>query len=317
MRRCLLALAPLLGLALLLGVALVRPGAAADARALEVGPGRPFATPGAAAQVAERGDRVLIAPGRYRDCATWRAPDLSIEAAGGEVVILGPVCGDKALFVVAAPRITITGLTFRGARAGPGNGAGIRAEGGDLTIRNSRFEDNQNGILSAAHMPQARLVIEDSVFVGNGARLGDCAHGLYAGQLGLVSIRRTRFEATRACHHVKSRASRTELIDCVIHDAPPGRASYLVDLPDGGDLLLQNCDLRKGPHSGNRRAAVVIGAEGARLPTASLQILGNRFENLQPHRTIFVRNLSGTPALLIGNALSGPVRPLQGPGSVR
>jgi hypothetical protein len=290
---------------------------AAAERVLRVGPGEAFAVPSQAAAVARAGDRVLIAPGSYRDCATWRAAGLHIVADGGAVEISGPVCGDKALFVVAAPGITIEGLTFRGAVATPGNGAGIRAEGGDLTVRRSRFEGNQNGILTAGHMPAATLAIEDSVFIGNGFLREDCAHGLYAGDLALVAIRRSRFEATRACHHVKSRARRTEIIDTLIADAEPGQASYLVDLPNGGDLLLRGGELRKGPRSGNPRAAVVVGAEGVTQPTASLLVEGTRFVNLMPRPTTFLRNLSTTPAELRGNVFEGLVLALEGPGRAR
>lgn len=292
---------------------------AAHATELRVGPGERFARPSAAAAAARPGDRILIHAGRYQDCAVWHAPDLTIEAAGGTVDISGPVCAGKALFVTAAPRITIIGLTFRGAVAPPGNGAGIRAEGGDLTVRRTRFESNQNGILTAASLPTATLLIEDSVFVANGAREADrdCAHGLYAGNLALVSIRRTRFEATRICHHVKSRAQRTEILDSFILDGPAGRASYLVDVPNGGNLLLRNTVLLKGPQVGNPTAAVVIGAEGVRHPTTSLVIEDNRFSNLMARPTLFVRNLSQAPAELVANRLSGEVVALEGPGHVR
>jgi hypothetical protein len=286
---------------------------------LRVGPGERFATPSAAAALARAGDRVLIRGGAYQDCATWRAPDLTIEAVGGAAEITGPVCAGKALFVIAAPRVTVIGLTFRGAAAEAGNGAGIRAEGGSLTVRRSRFEGNQNGILTAASMPTATLLIEDSIFTANGAREAerDCAHGLYAGDLAQLLIRRTRFEATRICHHVKSRARRTEITDSLILDAPPGRASYLVDLPNGGDLLLRNTELRKGPSVGNPTAAVVIGAEGVRRATTNLVIETNRFTNLMDRPTIFVRNLSETPVTLRDNRLAGEVTPLEGPGEVR
>jgi len=275
--------------------------------------------PSAAAAAARAGDRILLRSGRYQDCAIWRVPDLTIEAQGGKVEISGPVCRGKALFVTAAPRITIIGITFRGAVAEAGNGAGIRAEGGSLTVRRSRFEGNQNGILTAASMPGAIIRIEDSAFIGNGAleRDSDCAHGLYAGDLALLAIHRSRFEATRICHHVKSRARRTEIIDSAILDEAPGRASYLVDVPNGGDLLLRNSELRKGPTVGNPTAAVVIGAEGVRQPTQSLLIENNRFTNRMTRETVFVRNLSVTPAELNGNTLAGPVTALEGPGAIR
>jgi hypothetical protein len=309
-------LCALLLAALALGIASAPPVAAAT---LRVGPGERFATPSAAAAAARPGDRILIRPGTYQDCAVWRTPDLTIEAEGGPVVITGPVCQDKALFVVAAPRITISGLTFRGAVAPAGNGGGIRAEGGDLTIRRSRFEENETGILSATNIPTATVVIEDSVFLRNGAWDGRVcrAHSLYVNQLALLAIRRSRFEATRVCHHVKSRALRTEITDSEILDTPGERASYQVDIPNGGDLVLARTTIRKGPTAGNPSAAVVIGAEGRLHPTRELRIEANRFENLLPQSTIFVRNLTEAPAALSGNRLSGQVTALQGPGTVR
>jgi hypothetical protein len=271
--------APPLVLGLLLAAAAAAP---ATAETLRVGPGERFAVPSAAAAAALPGDQVLIRAGGYVDCAVWRAPDLTIRAeGGGPVVIEGTVCGGKALFVTAAPRITIEGLTFRGAVAPGGNGAGIRAEGGDLTVRRSRFEHNENGILTASD-PQATLLIEDSVFEANGAlREGlECAHGLYAGNLGRVVIRRSRFERTQLCHHVKSRAAVTEITDSEILDSPDGEASYLVDVPNGGDVLIRGNTLRKGPRTGNPTTAIALGFEGVRHPTRSLRIEANRFENL-------------------------------------
>lgn len=303
-----------------LTIALTGPlaGAPAGGRTLEVGLGRAFPVPSVAAAAAQPGDRVLVAPGRYRDCTVWRTSDVTIEAEQGEAVIFGPVCAGKALFITAAPRITIIGIAFEGAVADDGNGAGIRAEGGDLAIRRVRFTGNQNGILTT-NSPAAALLIEDSLFAANGALEPErqCAHGIYAGDLARVVIRRTRFEATRICHHVKSRARATEITDSEILDGPEGRASYLIDIPNGGDLLLRNTRLRKGPETGNPTAAVVIGAEGVRHPTTSLRIEDNSFANLMPRPTIFVRNLTQAPALLSANALSGQVVPLEGPGQVR
>ncbi|MCO6417347.1 hypothetical protein JYK14_14400 [Siccirubricoccus sp. KC 17139] len=302
---------------LALGLALLLATWPAAAEVLRVGPGQRFARPSEAAAQARPGDRVLIAPGQYRDCAAWHTPDLRIEAAGGEVVLQGPVCAGKALFVIAAPRVTIEGLTFRGAAAPAGNGAGIRAEGGELTIRRSRFEGNENGILTAP-APEATLRIEDSVFLGNGAlRPGmECAHGVYAGQLGALVILRSRFEATRICHHVKSRALRTEILDSQILDTPAGEASYLVDIPNGGALLLRGSLLRKGPRTGNAGTAVALGFESGRNPPGAMLVEGNRFENLLGRRTSFVTNRLVQPVTLRGNVLTGPVVPLAGAGQV-
>ncbi|MFQ3623035.1 MAG: right-handed parallel beta-helix repeat-containing protein [Acetobacteraceae bacterium] len=291
-------------------LALAAPPAAAAT--LEVGPGKRFATPSEAAAAARAGDRIVISPGRYVDCAVWRADRLTIAAApGGEVVITGPICGQKGLFVIAGRDVTVEGLTFVGAAFEGGNAAGIRAEGGSLTVRRSTFRDNQNGILTRHDMRDHRLLIEDSRFIGNGALLHDCAHGLYAGFWREVAIRRTRFEATRVCHHVKSRAARTVIEDSAILDTPGNRASYLVDAPNGGDLVLRGNTLRKGPDHGNPEAAIVHGAEGRRRETREIVISGNRFENLQPRPTVFFRLYGEGAPVLSDNRLHGEVTPFQ------
>ena len=285
-----------------------------------MGAGERFRLPSHAAAVARDGDTIHIGPGQYRDCAVWRASGLTITGAGPAVVVIsGPVCDGKALFVIAGTVVSISGITLRGAAAPDGNGAGIRAEGGDLTLRHMRFEDSESGILTRAEMPQARLVIEDSAFIRNGAMRGAACsgHALYVGHLAAVVLRHARFEAQRACHHVKSRAARTEITDSTIADGPLGGSSYLVDLPNGGDLLLARTELMKGPRTGNRRAAVVIGAEGVLRATSVLLVEQNRFENRTAGTTTFVENRTAVPARLIGNALDGPVIALRGPGTVR
>ncbi len=295
---------------LLVGVLFAAAPATADP--LEVGPGKRFARPSEAAAIARPGDRVVIAPGRYVDCAVWRAHGLTIAGApGGEVLITGPICGNKALFVIAGQDVTVEGITFQGAAFAGGNAAGIRAEGGNLTIRRSAFLGNQNGILTKADMRGHRLVIEDSRFVGNGALIHECAHGLYAGHWREVVVRRTRFEATRICHHLKSRAERTVIEDSAFLDTPGNRASYLIDIPNGGDLVLRNATLRKGPDHGNPEAAVVHGAEGRRHVTREIVLIGNRFENLQPGPTVFFRLYGESEPVMKDNRLTGPVTPFQ------
>jgi hypothetical protein len=301
---------------LVLPLMLLIGGAGAAAETLRVGAGGTVATLAEAARRARDGDTVLIAPGRYAECAVWRASRLRIAADGpGEVEVTGNVCQGKALFVVTGADVAIEGITFRGARNAGGNGAGIRAEGAGLAIRRSRFLDNQNGILTSA-VPDGTLTIEDSAFIGNGALVHECAHGLYAGRLARVTIRRSLFEGTRVCHHVKSRALATEIRDSRIIDGPQGHSSYLVDIPNGGGLVLADNELSKGPRTSNRTTAVAIGAEGASNPAAPIEITGNRIINLLGDPTVFVRNRTSTPALLSGNTLSGPLVALEGPGRV-
>ena len=61
----------------------------------------------------------------------------------------------------------------------------------------------------------------------------------------------------------------------------------------------------------------MIGAEGATTPTLYLRARGNQFDNAMGREVTFLVNRTRTPALLEGNRLSGQVRPLEGPGTVR
>ena len=291
---------------LVLGCLLPLPAAA---RTLQVGPDAAYTRPSAAIAAAADGDTVEIAPGRYEDCAVVHQNRLVLEGSGPGVVLAGPVCQDKALLVVAGTTVTLRRLTLEGARAPDGNGAGVRAEGGDVLIADSRFLDNQNGILTGAN-PDATVTVEDSDFIGNGACLQACAHGIYAGRIGRLVVRRTRFLATRQGHAIKSRALVTEVEDSDIRDGPTGTGSYLVDVPQGGDILIARNRMEKGPHSGNPLTAIMIGEEGPELPTPSIVVRDNCFANRQSRRTTFVRNFTATPARLSGNRSIGPVRPL-------
>jgi hypothetical protein len=286
------------------------------ARTLQVGRGLLLALPSQAAAVAADGDRIEIAPGSYADCAVWRANRLTIAGTGPGVVIHDRICQGKALFVTVGDDITVEGIIFAHAQVAEGNGAGIRAEGANLTVRASRFLDSQNGILAGGTVHSV-LRISDSVFMRDGACIGACAHGVYASAIGLLRVERSVFSDNRTGHHIKSRALRTELIGNRITDGPDGSSSYLVDVPNGGDLVMQDNVLEKGPHTGNRRAAIAIGAEGVTHPTDELRIVDNHFISDVPGGTAFVSNMTQTPAILQGNSVQGAAMPLQGPGTVR
>jgi hypothetical protein len=276
--------------------------------------------PSEAAAAARDGDRVVVAPGEYFDCAVWRQNDLTIEgSSGGEggsgTVITDKPCQGKALFVITGDRVTVRGLTLQRARVPDGNGAGIRAEGRDLLVERVRFLDNQNGIL-AASQPQGTMTVRDSTFLRNGSCEQACAHGIYANRLALLRVERSTFRATRQGHHIKSRAVRTEVVGSDIADGPEGTSSYLIEAPNGGAVFIRGNRLEKGPRSDNRMAAISVGAEGVDQPTPEIRVEDNRFRVDGSYRPFFVVNVTATPAILRGNVIEGQATPLRGDGSV-
>jgi hypothetical protein len=290
----------------------------ASAATLEVGPGKQYAAPSAAIAAAGNGDTVLIYPGQYFDCASVVSSGLIIAGKGdaASIVMTDKACAGKGLLVIDAPNVTVRNITLQRARVPDGNGAGIRMEGGSMTVDGVHFVNNQNGILTAAD-PSWTLTVRNSLFDHNGACKDACAHGLYAGVIGHLVVEHSRFIGQKLSHSIKSRAARTEVIDCDIEDGPDGTSSYLVEAPNGGSLIVRGSKLEKGPHATNHSAAIVIGSEGVTQATPEIVIENNDFTNdMAEHRTFFVNNDTATEAVLRGNHLHGSVDPLEGDGTV-
>ena len=302
--------------ALLLGVgclAVCSPGL--SAKVLLVGPERDLRAPSDAAAMAEDGDVVRIDPGEYVDCAIWRADRLVLEAPEGGAHMRERACAGKAIWVISGSDVTVDHITFSGARVPDQNGAGIRAEGRNLTVRNARFFDNENGIL-AAPVEGSTILIERSVFERNGKCATECAHGVYANTIDRLKIVASVFRAQRQGHHIKSGALALEVIGSTIEDGPDGTASYLIDVVFAGEVVVADNLMEKGPNSQNWGTAIHIGGEAAMQDPSAYRISGNRFRSDNAHEVAFVRNRSIVPAVLEGNQLEGTVVPLLGPGTV-
>jgi len=290
----------------------------ASARTLEVGPDKEYKQPSEAAAAAREGDRVVIAAGEYFDCAAWKANKLVIEGAGAkpeDTVITDKVCAGKGLFLTDGQDITVRNLTLSRARVPDGNGAGIRMQANNLTVEKVHFFNNQNGIL-ANNDVSGSLIIRDSAFIRNGSCERSCAHGIYTGNLDLLRVENSTFRETKRAHHIKSRAIRTEITNSVIEDGPTGTGSYMIEIPNGGDVLVRGNTMAKGPKAENTSCAIMIGAEGVTRRTKDILIENNTFRNQGAYDTFFVINMTAAEVQLVGNRLSGRVRPLRGDGTV-
>jgi hypothetical protein len=287
---------------------------AASAETLMVGAGQRYSMPSQAIAAAHDGDTIQIAPATYFDCAIIGQSHLVIEGTGPNVVLTDRACNGKALLVTNGDDITIRNLTLQRVRVPDENGAGIRAQGGNLTVENTRFINDQDGIL-AADNPNARIRIIGSQFANNGGCFPDgvCAHALYVSHIGALRVENSRFYGHHGGHSIKSRALKTEVLNCDIEDGPDGSSSYLIDIPNGGTTIVIGNTLQKGPKSENWGTAIPIGEEGVTQPTDELVFKNNTLTNDTGHMTTFVRNLTATPAQLSGNVFKGgKVVPLQG-----
>jgi Right handed beta helix region len=196
---------------------------------------------------ARPGDQVVLAPGVYEEAAVVAPPALVLRGEPG-AHLHGHAIEGKAALVVKADGVVIEGIECSGIAVPDGNGACIRIEGDDLTVRNVHFHDNQEGILSGPG--GGMLVVEASLLERNG--FGGQAHGVYVGrEVETFVFRDNRVLATAgAGHGVKSRAQRTIIENNVIAGLD-GHDSRAIDIPNGGAVMIRGNVLEKGPNSAN------------------------------------------------------------------
>lgn len=272
--------------------------------------GQGFASLGeAVAAIGGGSGTIVVAPGRYADCAIQTEGRITYAAArAGSAVFDGGVCEGKATLVLRGQGARVEGLSFTNLRVADGNGAGIRLEHGDLDVVGALFENSESGILSGDD-PSARIRIERSTFAGLGRcdRGLSCAHSIYIGDYGSLSVVRSRFERGTGGHYVKSRSGRIEVIETSFDDSAGRTTNYMIDLSAGATGTIANNSFVQGRDKENYSAFVMIAAEGVGHSSAGLTIVDNDAA-LAPgvdRRTAFVADASGEAIAVERNKL-GP-----------
>jgi hypothetical protein len=314
-----LSLGLLITLPLLLSGQSTALGATDAQRVLRVGAQQELKQPSAAAKVAQDGDTVVIEAGEYvGDVAVWPQSRLTLRGVNGRVHLKagGKAAERKAIWVIRGDDVVVEGIEFSGARVPHRNGAGIRAEGAGLTIRDSYFHDNEMGILTSNNA-RSVLTIVDSEFKHNTvdfARHGRLGHNIYVGRIARFVLERSTIHGAETGHQVKSRARRSEIVGNSIRDQDGG-SSYLIDISDGGEAIIRDNDLQQSERAPNRTAIAFAPEAKGRSAPGFLVVSDNRFVSEGSPGT-FVTNHSTVEALLRGNRLTGRVTALRGPGKV-
>ena len=299
--------ADIFGAALVAAVlAALVPGHALAGQTLRVGPQHELRSPGAAAKVARDGDTIEIEAGVYPgEAAVWRQSNLTIRAIGGRAHLRadGAHAEGKAIWVLKGANTTIEHVEFSGAKVPDRNGAGIRLEGPGLTVRHCYFHHNENGILGGAGL-ESDVLIEHSEFAHNGFGDGQ-SHNLYIGTARNFTLRYSYVHHAIVGHNVKSRAIKNFISYNRIMDEHDGRASYAIDLPDGGLSFVMGNLIQQGPANDNR-TVIAYGAEGYKNPLNELYFVSNTVVNDDPKggRFLFIRR--GADAVrVVNNLFSG------------
>jgi hypothetical protein len=278
---------------------------APTARVLKVGPGKQFAKPSAAAASAQAGDVIEIDAGAYdSDAATWDNDRLTLRGVGGRAHMRsnGAAVQGKGIWVISGNDVVVENIEFSGASVPDLNGAGIRADGGSLTVCNSFFHDNQEGILGGS----GNMLIEYSEFARNGNCIdpSGCAHNIYVSRgTQRFTLRYSYSHHAHQGHTVKSRAQENYILYNRIMDEADGDSSYNIDIPDAGRTFIIGNLIQQSPFTDNS-TMVAYGAESGSNGTLELYVVNNTFVNDRGSGT-FVSMRGGTSGKIVNNIFAG------------
>ena len=203
----------------------------------------------------------------------------------------------------------VENFEFTGARAPGHNGAGIRHEGGKLTVRNCLFEGNEMGLLTW-NDERASLIVEKSEFRNNAVaseyHRGDpIGHQIYVGTIGMFTLTDSYVHQGAFGHLVKTRARENRIFNNRITDEDGGRASYELEFPNGGIAYVVGNIIQQSPRTENP-AIVSFGAEGYRWQRNEIYLVNDTLVDDLPHGGKFFSIRPGADKVeVLNNLLAG------------
>jgi hypothetical protein len=260
-------------------------------------------------------DVIQLSPGAYTGNFPSITHSLTIESVGGMAYLTNPWLDalpypdNNIRAVINVPanlnvNLTLRGLDISGAvndtqhppQSGGANGAGVLFESGNgaLVIDGSHIHHNEDGVLvgptNPAVNPAETVTITNSEIDHNGASIGSALatllraghdHNIYIGTVTQFTLTNSYIhDALAQGHEIKSRAQATTITNNRILDNG-SVVSYGIDLPNGGNALVQGNVIEKGSNS-VQNAVVDCGAEGI-YSGSQLTFTGNTVINNGTH----------------------------------
>ncbi len=278
--------------------------------------GRSYGSMQAAVDAIGEGEgTIIIAPGTFRQCAIQKAGVIAFRASvPGQTIFDSATCEGKAALVLRGDAASIDGIIFQNMRVPDANGAGIRLEKGDLTVTRAIFRNSEQGILTAEDRT-GEIRIDQSTFSGLGRcdRGLSCAHSIYIGEYGALTVTNSRFERGNGGHYVKSRATRVSITDNAFDDTRGKETNYMIDLPGGAVGSIARNIFVQGASKENYSAFITVAPEGRTQSSVGLSISANE-ASIAPgvdRETVFLADWSGDRIALGANRLGRGLKPFE------
>jgi len=270
------------------------------ATVFKVGNSREYKVPSDVMSLVNNGDTVEIDAGNYGgDVGIWHKNNLLIRGVGGFVELDAPadLPQQKAIWIVQGNDCVIEYIKFTNAKVPDKNGAGIRFEGTNLTVRHCLFINNEDGILAGKNL-ESTITVEFSVFGYNGYGNG-FSHNIYIGNIKKFIFRYNYTHHAKSGHCIKSRAQENIILYNRIMDEIDGYSSYLINLPNGGVSYIACNLLMQGKLAENSKM-IDYGSEGYENPVNNLYIYNNTLVNKRLPG-IYINVVKGAGEVVISN----------------
>lgn len=263
-----------------------------------VGATRTYTLPSQVRNLVADNDTIYLDGGIYLNDATkWSKKNLKFIGlgTGNNRSILqysGDISNGKGIFVFETPGICdnpyLENLVFDGAQVSDpngGNGAGIRFQANNITIKNCRFVNCQNGILEGnGSVTSSNVIILDSEFENNGYQLpNDPTHSGYEHHIYISASADTLLVENCYFHHprgqansIKTRAQRSYIRYNLIDEEATGYGSWELNIAQGGMNVIIGNVFIQGTSGANHG---IIGYDAATNPLEDFYFVNNTVIN--------------------------------------
>lgn len=262
--------------------------------------GKPVASLVDAFAEAKPGDVIELGAGIYNQAAVLKTDFVTIRGVPGQTHLRTAAIEGKGPLVIRASDIVIEHIECSGISVPHKNGACVRFEGKNLELNHVYFHDSEQGLLTG-HEP-GLVVIRNSRF----ERLGKNgqAHGIYVGGGELYIVDSFFLASKSEGMEIKSRAQKT-VVERTTVASLDGVDSRLLDIPNGGVLVVRDSVLQQGEQTSNGDM-IGYGLEGYKHEVNSIEASGNIFlmERNGINTLLHIKNDQVVP-YVVGNLIVG------------
>lgn len=263
-----------------------------------VGPTRTYTLPSQIRLLVQDGDTVYLDGAVFaNDAVKWTKKNLKFIGLGigsnrSILRYTGDIPNGKGIFVFETAGICdnpyLENIVFDGAQvsdANGGNGSGIRFQASDITIKNCKFVNCQNGILEGnGAVTSSNVIIQNSEFENNGYQkpsdptFSGYEHNIYISQSAdTLIVQNCYFHRPRGqANSLKTRAQRSYILYNLIDEESTGYGSWEINIAQGGLNVIMGNIIIQGSSGANHG---IVGYDAATNAIQDFYFINNTVIN--------------------------------------